>query len=61
MLADENNFVDTFARTWIEKYPYDKTANTTDLYQNFKSTNQTEYEDLVDKIRKSYTQINSRF
>ena len=60
-IADENNFVDTFARTWIEKYPYDKTANTTDLYQNFKSTNQTEYEDLVDKIRKSYTQINSRF
>jgi hypothetical protein len=60
-IDDENNFVETFARTWIEMFPYDKTKQTADLYTTFKSTNPTDYQNLISKIRKAYLDIKSFF
>ena len=56
---NENVFVSGFTKNWIEKFPYDKTARTQNLYESFKSTNPSELNDLEERVRNSYKQIKS--
>jgi hypothetical protein len=56
----ENIFVTGFTKTWIEKFPYDKTSSTSNLYETFKSTNPGEYSDLESKVRESYKIVRAR-
>lgn len=58
-VANENVFVSGFTKTWIEKFPYDKTARTSNLYESFKSTNPADLTALEEKVRSSYKQIKS--
>lgn len=58
-VANENVFVTGFTKTWIEKFPYDKTERTANLYESFKSTNPADVTSLEERVRSSYKQIKS--
>lgn len=53
-LENENLFVSGFTRTWIEKFPQDKTVGTSDIYQNFVTSYPDELKKLQEKVRASY-------
>jgi len=59
-VSAENIFVSGFTRTWIEKFPYDKTSTTTNLYDTFKTANPSEYNELERKVRESYNLVKAR-
>jgi len=56
-INSETNFISTFARTWIEKVPYNKTTKTKNLFENFKTSNPTEYDLFESKVRESYLRV----
>ena len=53
-VTNEDVFISGFTKTYIEKYPYDNTSGTANIYENFVNTNQTEFDLLTQKVRKSY-------
>jgi len=53
-IGNEDIFVSGFTKSWIERYPYDNTRGTTNLYDQFVATNQNEFDLLNGKVRKAY-------
>ena len=56
-INSETNFVATFARAWIEKVPYDKTKQTRNLFDDFKTSNPAQYDSFESKVRESYLRV----
>ena len=57
-VENENVFVTGFTKTWIEKFPQDNTAGTSDIYQNFVKSYPDELTKLQEKVRASYKLVN---
>jgi hypothetical protein len=49
--------VATFARAWIEKVPYNKTKQTRNLFDDFKTSNPAQYDSFESKVRESYLRV----
>jgi hypothetical protein len=60
-VENEDLFVSGFTRTWIEKFPTDKTATTNNLYESFKTDNPQQFQTLENKVREGYRKIKSNF
>jgi hypothetical protein len=56
-INSETNFVATFARAWIEKVPYNKTKQTRNLFDDFKTSNPAQYDSFESKVRESYLRV----
>jgi len=48
------NFANQFAQFWISNFPYPKTANTSTIYTDYITTNNTVYQELLVKIKKAF-------
>jgi hypothetical protein len=59
-VSAENIFVTGFTKTWIEKFPYDKSSSTANLYETFKTTNPGDFSELENKVRESYKIVRAR-
>ena len=59
-VSAENIFVTGFTKTWIEKFPYDKSNSTANLYETFKTTNPGDFSELENKVRESYKIVRAR-
>ena len=60
-IENEDLFVSGFTRTWIEKFPTDKTDTTNNLYESFKTDNPQQFQTLENKVRDGYRKIKSNF
>ena len=56
-INSETNFIATFARAWIEKVPYNKTKQTRNLFDDFKTSNPAQYDSFEIKVRESYLRV----
>jgi hypothetical protein len=53
-INSQTEYVEFFAKTWIEQVPYNQVNETKDLYESYVTTNPTQYQSLVKKIEESY-------
>ena len=53
-ILDPVNFANQFAQFWISNFPYPKTANTSTIYTDYITTNNSVYQELLVKIKKAF-------
>lgn len=53
-ITDVEIFAFDYARVWIEYFPYNKKAITSTIFDDYKNTNKSSYNILLEKIRQAY-------